>query len=524
MKKKSQKYQNKQIQTRDMSSSLYCFVSSGQIHCVPVNSFNEFSNQVGPLDAPLIDLDMARTLPEKVTENDPIKIKNRNLLYTLNNPSLSDIDSDTSDIQEDGNYLSTVVNNYSTHALYLPDYSIDLSNNLSGDYSETKDLLKKVFSKHWTDKDQIEVKRLTGGITNMLLKCNYHPTNETVLMRVYGPGTNLIIDRHREFILHLVLNSMNLAPAVHARFKNGLVYGFLDGRSLDSTELRNENLFPLIAQQLGHWHACVDIEKVHNGVNQLREYTRSSHKRKLSDQIKVKDLERDKEKDTIKKEKKPKKRYISNIWELIEDWINIVPLVPDLIQSFKENSTTPVDESNMRQVVMNEFKWLKEKLSTYSNSPFVSAHCDLLSGNIIIPNDDSLLHTPLRELPPLEQNPIKFIDYEYMLPAPRSFDIANHLAEWQGFDCNRDAIPEPSIENETLVKWVKAYLNNFNATTEEIKSLIEEIHWYYGLPGFYWGIWAAIQSELSNIDFNYSNYSKLRLQEYWDWKLSFKFN
>lgn len=500
--------------------SLYCFVSGGSIHCVPVNSFNEFSNLLnnGSPSPPAIEIN---PVGSSLDDNDThLKIKNRNLLYTLNNPSLSDLESDTSDIQDESLYLSGVINNYSTHALYLPDYSIDLTTDLNDDYPQAKELLRKTFSKNWSNIDKIQVKRLTGGITNMLLKCSYGPTGETVLMRVYGKGTNLIIDRHREFILHLVLNSMNLAPPVHARFKNGLIYGFLEGRSLEPSELKHKNLYPLIAQQLGNWHSRVNIEEVRNGVNQLRDYTRA-HKRKLSDQIKVKDMTRDP--NGTKREKKFKKRYISNIWELIEDWINIVPLVPALIESFKENSDVPIDEDNMRQVVMNEFNWLKEKLTTHIVSPTVSSHCDLLSGNIIIPSED-LLNTEFGKLPSLEENPIKFIDYEYMLPAPRSFDIANHLAEWQGFECDRASIPEPTFENETLVKWVKAYLNNEEASDEEVKALIDEIHGYYGLPGFYWGIWAAIQSEISNIDFNYSIYSKLRLQEYWDWKSSFKFD
>lgn len=539
----------------DTSSSLYCFVSGGRIHCVPVNSFNDFSNQIresplpppppngtanpailvlnavgngnsGTAVGPGIDIDSGAnstgansTGPE---DDNHLKIKNRNLLYALNNPSLSDIESDTSDFQEENQYLSGVINNYSTHALFLPDYLVDLSNNLNGDFSQTKALLKKVFSKQWVDDEKIEIERLTGGITNMLLKCSYGPKQELVLMRVYGPGTNLIIDRHREFILHLVLNSIDLAPSVHARFKNGLIYGFLHGRSLDPTELRNKNLYPLIAQQLGNWHSTIDTEEINNGVNQLRDFTRS-HRRKLSSQIKVKDLTKDLTKEPSK-EKKSKKRYISNIWELIEDWINIVPIVPELIQSFQENNKdVEVNESNIREVVLKEFKWLHKQLTCHSNSPFVSSHCDLLSGNIIIPNDE-LLRTEFKTLPSLDENPIKFIDYEYMLPAPRSFDIANHLAEWQGFDCDRDAIPEPCFENETIVNWVKAYLNDENAPEADIKSLIDEIHCYYGLPGFYWGIWAAIQSEISNIDFNYSQYSKLRLQEYWDWKSSFKLN
>ena len=69
-----------------------------------------------------------------------------------------------------------------------------------------------------------------------------------------------------------------------------------------------------------------------------------------------------------------------------------------------------------------------------------------------------------------------------------------------------------------MVNWCCGYLNDMNASKEIVESLIDEIKAYYGLPGFYWGIWAMIQSELSNIDFNYLNYGKLRLEEYWQWK------
>ena len=72
-----------------------------------------------------------------------------------------------------------------------------------------------------------------------------------------------------------------------------------------------------------------------------------------------------------------------------------------------------------------------------------------------------------------------------------------------------------------MINWCKSYLNNINASSEEIGALIDEIACYYGMPGFYWGIWAMIQSELSTIDFNYAEYSELRLEEYWQWKRNF---
>lgn len=501
-----------------MSSSVYCFVSGGGIHCVPVNSFNEFSNAT--TTTPMIQIDRegdqeCEVAPIKSEDESYLSIKKKNLLYTLNNPSLSDLDSDSGDIaDEESDYITGVLNNYSAHALFFPTFSIDLPDNLNDNYNQIKGFLQKIFSKSWRDKDSIQVKRLTGGITNMLLQCTYVPLEETVLMRVYGPGTNLIIDRHREFILHLVLNSMDLAPPVHARFKNGLIYGFLGGRSLEPSELRLPSLYPLIAQQLGNWHSKVNIEEVHEGVNKLREYTRA-HRRRLFDQT------RSLTDESIKRDKRPsKKKYISNIWELIQDWIDIVPIIPQLLETFQENCEVEVTEENIRELVKKEFQWAKDTISNQTSSPVVSSHCDLLSGNIIIPNDD-LINNPMNSLPDLKENPIKFIDYEYMLPAPRGFDIANHLAEWQGFDCDRSAIPEPCSLNETLVVWVKSYLNKPDASKEEVDGLIDEIYCHYGLPGFYWGIWAAIQSEISNIDFSYADYSKLRLQEYWDWKNDF---
>ncbi|ODV82088.1 ethanolamine kinase [Suhomyces tanzawaensis NRRL Y-17324] len=509
------------------SSSAYCFISNNSVHCVPVNSFNTFSDNLLNESAD----DYADFTPDK------LYLKNKNLLYSLNNPSLSDVEVESSpslqnssltstsalgavaddsltlsSVSVDNNRLTSIINNYSTHAVYLPKLVVNLHENLDNDFVQLRGLLSKVFPS-WTEPEQITFKKLTGGITNMLLSCKY--MDDRVLIRVYGHGTNLIIDRHREFILHLILNSLNLAPAIHSRFKNGLVYGFLPGRSLDSEELNHENLFPLIAQQLGNWHSRVPIKVIEEGLEKLRGFSKKlKAKGKLNGTAPNSNVE-----NGAKPAKKPKKRSISNLWELIEDWINIVPVNSNLIASFNNHLDVEVNETNLKEIIGSEFEWLKNVLEK-SNSPTVVAHCDLLSGNVIVP-DEFDLESPLKSLPSLAENPIKFIDYEYMLPAPRAFDIANHLAEWQGFQCDRSRIPTPEPNNPTLTKWVKGYLNNENATSEEVNELIQEISTFYGLPGFYWGIWAMIQHEISNIDFDYSNYGKSRLQEYWDWKAQY---
>lgn len=581
-----------------MSSPVYCILSAGAVHCVPVTSFNGISQET---PKKLTRVPNVNSLSDNSTQQLPIlppailKIKNRNLLYTLNNPSLSDLESDVSrrlsnesqtpddedrsfdtetgpikkvfklllpsrwhvlgldtnndSAEEAGSSdeahhehsfesvssaipnggpirihidrvveeepketeIASILNDYSTHAVYLPQYFVDLQTNLDSDYTQIRTLLTKIFPSWSLD---ISVTRLTGGITNMLLSCKHVATNQTLLMRVYGQGTNLIIDRNREFVSHLVLNSIKLAPPIHARFSNGLIYGFLPGRSLEPHELSHKAIYPLIAQQLGNWHLRINCEYIEDGVEKLRKYSAG-----LKKQFGPSNNPKEKH---AKKEKKHSK-LINNIWDLIEDWILIVPANEALVNIFKTNlERADIDCSNIREIVLEEFKWLKLTLKKATKSSVVVSHCDLLSGNIIIPEDlDLTKDADAQNLPSLAQNPIQFIDYEYMLPAPRAFDIANHFAEWQGFDCNRSLVPEPTSLNEVMVTWCKGYLNDPNASQQDIDYLIHEISCYYGMPGFYWGIWAMIQSELSTIDFNYAQYSELRLQEYWLWKNKF---
>ena len=47
-----------------------------------------------------------------------------------------------------------------------------------------------------------------------------------------------------------------------------------------------------------------------------------------------------------------------------------------------------------------------------------------------------------------------------------------------------------------------------------------EVDAFRGIPGLYWGVWALIQAEISTIDFDYVEFARLRLGEYWAWRAS----
>lgn len=120
---------------------------------------------------------------------------------------------------------------------------------------------------------------------------------------------------------------------------------------------------------------------------------------------------------------------------------------------------------------------------------------------------------------------VTFIDYEYAAPSPAAFDLANHFAEWGGFDCDHGVLPTRTQRREFITEYIRAYfaqLPHPPATpadeAAEVDKLVAEVDLFRGLPGFYWGIWALIQATISTIDFDYANYAEVRLGEYWAWR------
>lgn len=145
------------------------------------------------------------------------------------------------------------------------------------------------------------------------------------------------------------------------------------------------------------------------------------------------------------------------------------------------------------------------------------AHCDLLSGNVIIQPQSATTA-------PNAPKTVSFIDYEYATPSPAAFDIANHFAEWGGFDCEHDLLPTKSQRQDFIREYIGSYYAHLgeNKSEDELQTemsrLGAEVDIFRGIPGFYWGIWALIQAVISQIDFDYASYAEIRLGEYWGWR------
>lgn len=117
---------------------------------------------------------------------------------------------------------------------------------------------------------------------------------------------------------------------------------------------------------------------------------------------------------------------------------------------------------------------------------------------------------------------VSFIDFEYAVPSPAAFDIANHLAEWGGFTCDYNVLPTQSQRRDFINEYIQSYFSYFPLRTvdpvAEAEKMFREVDVWRGVPGFFWGIWALIQAEISQIDFDYAEYAEIRLGEYWAWR------
>lgn len=130
--------------------------------------------------------------------------------------------------------------------------------------------------------------------------------------------------------------------------------------------------------------------------------------------------------------------------------------------------------------------------------PVVFSHNDLLCANII--------YNP-------ESKDVAFIDYEYGSFNYRSFDIANHFCEFAGFDCDYSLYPDESVQRQ----WIREYLCQYNGTAEctkeQIDQVLKEVAVFAVIAHAFWILWALVQAQVSDIDFDYMEYSIKRFVE-----------
>ncbi|KAF4366794.1 hypothetical protein CsatB_014268 [Cannabis sativa] len=308
-----------------------------------------------------------------------------------------------------------------------------------------KDLFKK-----WSNLDNscFSVETVSGGITNLLLKVSVkedNGNNVCVTVRLYGPNTDYVINRERELQAIKYLSAAGFGANLLGVFSNGMVQSFIYARTLVPEDMRKPKLAAEIAKQLNRFHQV--------------EIPGSKEPQLWNDMFKFFEKASNIEFDDIGKQK---------IYKTV---------------SFEE--------------IQNEINELKD-LTDRFNAPVVFAHNDLLSGNIMMNDEEEKLY---------------FIDFEYGSYNYRGFDIGNHFNEYAGYECEYSLYPSKDEQYHFFRHYLQPE-NPLEVSERDLDALYVETNTYMLASHLYWALWGIIQAKISPIDFEYLNYFFLRYNEY----------
>ncbi|KAL9131086.1 MAG: hypothetical protein Q9217_000909 [Psora testacea] len=361
-------------------------------------------------------------------------------------------------------------------------------------------LVLTLFPEWGQGEGKVEFIPFKDGITNTLIKAvKQRPgateeqlDKEAVLLRAYGNGTEVLIDRDRETTSHSLLAQHGLAPPLLARFQNGLIYKFIRGQVCSPSDLQREHIWRGVARRLAQWHALLPI--VADGMKAVI---------KDDEDIALAQPPLTSPGALDKINAITPGKPVPNIWTVMQKWIFALPA----------GTKAELDQKATLQ------RELARSATELGNTPglgsngLVFAHCDLLSGNIIIQPRHRSEQDPTIA-------PVSFIDYEYATPSPVAFDLVNHFSEWGGFDCDYNVLPTRSTRRAFIEEYMASYASHthIDPSVDYVARIFHEVDLFRGIPGLYWGVWALIQATISQIDFDYAFYAKVRLGEYFDWR------
>ncbi|XP_055711775.1 ethanolamine kinase [Phlebotomus papatasi] len=315
-------------------------------------------------------------------------------------------------------------------------------------FDGAREILEKI-RPNWKPED-IEFKLFTDGITNKLVGCFYGDREDTVLIRVYGNKTDLLIDRTAETRNIKLLHSYGFAPRLHATFANGLAYEYVPGVTLNPENVTDPAIWTLVARKMAKMH------KVECGA----EVSRKAMLR----------------------------------WKL-EQFLNLIPEKFSRREIHERVKDQFLPVSKLRQEVEN----LCDRLETLG-SPVVFAHNDLLLGNVVYTE-------ALNQVTFIDY---EYAAYNYQ--AFDIGNHFTEFAGIDEIDYAR--YPSRDFQMQWLRVYLETYQHPRCVTETDLERLYVQVNQFALASHLFWTIWALIQAEHSTIDFDFVRFAQIRYEEY----------
>ncbi|SCU86379.1 LANO_0C07800g1_1 [Lachancea nothofagi CBS 11611] len=345
---------------------------------------------------------------------------------------------------------------------------------------------KKGNATHLTP-SHVTLTKITGALTNAIFKVEYSNL-PSLLLRVYGPQVDSIIDREYELQVLARLSSHKIGPKLYGCFTNGRFEQFLENSTtLTKNDIRDWRTSQRIARRMKELHSGVPL---------------------LSFEI----------------------AQGPSAWLRLDKWEKVI-----------SNSDWSNDDANIHAVLMCEnWEFFLEAVARYRNwlkdsykdlhHGLVFCHNDAQYGNLLftspvappaptpissaasVETTDSLFPTAsnvsLEQIikpsaqEQMQDSKLVVIDFEYSGANRPAFDLANHFSEWMcDYNCaeayKSDETRYPS--KEELLNFMYSYASHKRGSQkksidEEVKELYNDVIRQRACVSLHWATWAIIQS------------------------------
>jgi len=255
-----------------------------------------------------------------------------------------------------------------------------------------------------------------------------------LLLRVYGPQVEHLIDRDNELMILRRLAAKNIGPKLLGYFTNGRFEEFLHAKTLTAKDLRDPSTSKQIAKRMKELHEGIDL------------------------------LESEKDGGPV----------VLKNWDAWVDRAEQVITWLDQQVHDEKQGKSPVSKRYTRRGLICGVEWkvfrgvydkYRARLVQESGGKsgvrkrLVFAHSDTQYGNLmkLQPHDESPLQQPTNE-----HKQLVVIDFEYANANTRGLEFANHFTEWcydyhqpeRTYACNIKGYPTPHEQE----RFVRAYV------------------------------------------------------------------
>ena len=394
--------------------------------------------------------------------------------------------------------------------------------------------------------DSVEIQPLTGGITNVLFKLTRQDdvVSPPLIVRLFGHGTSLFVDRHKENVVFSELSRLDIgSPTFYGLFENGRVEGFLEARAVTPSEMHDARVYPRIATAVARLHSLGprirDLDWEPALLPKLRTFFGLA--------LRV----------AFPESEPAKQEQLAGL--RLEEFRAQMEQLAAQLQADKAEAERvlalgraqlalppPPEEGALGPGALLQNADTAEAAAAVLAFDKVLCHNDLLSGNILL----ALSVLPLPEVPGTEG--VTLIDLEYAGCNPRGFDLANHFCEFAGFGfdlanqfpdsqkrqaylhCYLDAAAaaaaaaaapsgsssEPAEPvSAVLAAWASLRLRNDSPAaaahcTHFASALDCAVCRFLPASHLFWAAWSVVQASLSAIDFDFLAYARKRFDGY----------